>query len=87
MNLNDDELLEPETCGHNVQITGSGFYCNSHDQRTNEHVWRGKGQASRGLGYVDNLDTELEVRWRDDRPAATVGDVRRVVAARVPRNK
>jgi hypothetical protein len=77
----DDELLEPGTCGHSIGTLGAGFRCGllgDHD----EHVWRGDAQASRGLGYGDNLSAEIEVRWRDDRPAATVGDVRRALAAR-----
>jgi hypothetical protein len=77
----DEPLAGPGVCGRSVGILGTGFAClllGDHD----EHVWRGEAQASRGLGYNDNLGAELEVRWRDDRPAATVGDVRRALARR-----
>jgi hypothetical protein len=74
----DDELLMPGTCGHSVGALGA-FLCGESGDH-DEHIWRGDGQASRGLGYGDNLAIGMEVRWRDDRPAATVGDVRRALA-------
>lgn len=76
----DDELIDPAGCGHSVSTGPAGFYClvtGDHD----EHVYRGPGQASRGLGHADNRPVEVEVRWRDDRRPATFGDMRRLIAS------
>lgn len=77
----DSEPLDPGICGRSLGMLGAGFAC-AEDGDHDEHVWRGDATASRGLGYRDNLSTELEVRWRDPWPAATVGDVRRALAGR-----
>lgn len=76
---NDDEPMAPEVCGHYVAANGAGFHCVLTGDH-GEHVWRGEGQASRGLGSMDRVGAGLEVRWRDPRPAATVGDARRALA-------
>jgi hypothetical protein len=75
----DDELLDPTGCGRSVRVLSSGFRClvtGDHD----EHVYRGPAQSSRGMGYADDREVEVEIRWRDDRPPATVRDQRRLIA-------
>lgn len=76
----DSEPLDPGICGRSLGMLGAGFAC-AEDGDHDEHVWRGVGQASRGLGFSDHRPAEVEVRWRDDRPAATVGDLRRRLGA------
>jgi hypothetical protein len=81
--VTEDEPLQPGVCGHSLGVLGSGFPCVETGPH-NKHVWRGDGQASRGLGHADSLPIGIEVHWCDDRPAATVGDMRRLIAASRP---
>jgi hypothetical protein len=78
--MNDDERLEPERCGHSIKVGGSVYYCTLGPEPHSDHGLSFDGRASRGLGFADDIAANLEITWRDDRPVATVGDVRRALA-------
>lgn len=59
-------------------ILSVGIYCD----RGPDHTGRRHGAtvgASLSRGTAEDVTSQIVVEWDDDRPAATVGDVRRLI--------
>lgn len=76
----DWELMEPDSCGHNVSFLGAGIDCGKDADHQPPHVGYVDGVARRsGLGTIDDVKRLVAIEWTEGRPPATVGDVRRII--------
>lgn len=78
-NAPDDELLDASVCGCRIGILSVGIYCDRGPSHGGRHGATVGASLSRGLGTADDVTSTIGIEWDDDRPAATVGDVRRLI--------
>jgi hypothetical protein len=76
----DDTRLTPRDCGHRLRFIGSAVDCQRGPDHDGQHAISITAQAARSpLGWGDEIGVPLVIEWDDDRPAATVGDMRALI--------
>lgn len=79
---NDDTRLVPGRCGHRLRFIGSSVDCQRGPIHDGRHGIELTAHAARSpLGGGDEIEVPLILEWDDDRPGATVGDMRALIAA------
>lgn len=80
-NAPDDTRLVPRQCGHRLRFIGSSVDCQrgpDHDGRHGIHLTANAARSPLGTG--DEVEVPIVLEWDDNRPPATVGDMRALIA-------
>jgi hypothetical protein len=76
----DDTRLTPRDCGHRLRFIGSSVDCQRGPIHDGRHGIELTAHAARSpLGGGDEIEVPLILEWDDDRPGATVGDMRALI--------